>query len=147
MTENNANLYDNLIHLELTKSEIKNTKVKKFLPAVAVGAAYCYAGIPLAIGLVLGYIVSKLFMKHFAGQGKVDFIYIDCGKWKIHCHHWILGAIFLALVWVVDFFYMPTLFVGAVLGIMAQDIYDYNDWMKVIVKKPAEELAKEEVKI
>lgn len=144
MTENNGNLHDKLIDLELAKSDIKNSKVKKFLPAVAVGAAYYYAGISLALGLVLGYIASKLFMKHMVEAGKVDCIYVDCGKWKIHFHHWIMGAIFLALIWVVDFFYMPTLFVGAVLGMMAHDIYDYNDWHKVIVKKPAEELAKEQ---
>ena len=41
----------------------------------------------------------------------------------------------LAMVWVLDFFYLPTFFTGVVLGVIIQDIYDYNDWYQVIVKK------------
>jgi hypothetical protein len=67
-------------------------------------------------------------------QGKVDCIYIDCGKWKIHMHHWIMGALFLVIVWFIDYFYLPRFFVGVVCGIIAHDIYDYNDWHKVLVK-------------
>ena len=141
--ENNDKLHDKLIDLELAKSDNKNTKVKKFLPAVVLGATYYYVGLSLALGIALGYLASKMFSKYVLEQGKVDCIFIDCGKWKIHFHHWIMGALLLLIVWIVDRFYLPTLFIGVVLGVMAHDIYDYNDWLKVIVKKPAEELAKE----
>ena len=137
--ENNDKLEDingKLIDLELAKSDNNNSKVRKFLPAVVLAATFYYSFL-LTLGLALGYFGSKIFARYFLEQGKVDKIYIDCGKWKIHMHHWILGAIFLALVWVIDYFYLPRFFVGVVLGIIAHDIYDYNDWHKVLEKNEA----------
>ncbi|MCX6721166.1 MAG: hypothetical protein NT026_01015 [Candidatus Staskawiczbacteria bacterium] len=140
--ENNDNLEDingKLIDLELAKSDNKNSTVRKFLPAVVLMASFYYSFL-LALGLALGYLGSKIFSKHLVENGKVDCIFIDCGKWKIHLHHWILGALFLVIVWFIDYFYLPRFFVGCVLGIIAHDIYDYNDWHKVLVKN--EEVAK-----
>ena len=134
--ENNEKLEDinsKLIDLELAKSDNKNTKVKKFLPAIVFVASFYYSFL-LALGLTLGYLGSKLFAFYFLEQGKVDKIYIDCGKWKIHMHHWILGALFLVIVWIIDYFYLPRFFTGVVLGVIAHDIYDYNDWHKVLEK-------------
>jgi hypothetical protein len=133
--ENNdtiSNLNDKLIDIELAKSDNRRA-VKKFLPAAAL-AASAYYSILLASGLAIGYLASKLYAKYFLESGKVDSIYIDCGKWKIHLHHWISGFIFLGLAWYIDYFYLPAFFVGMVLGIIAHDIYDYNDWHKVLVK-------------
>ena len=124
--ENNDKLNDindKLIDLELAKSDNENSKVKKYLPAAVLVASFYYSFL-LALGLALGYIGSKIFSKYFLENGKVDCIYIDCGKWKIHLHHWILGALFLLIVWVIDYFYLPRFFVGVVCGIMAHDIYD-----------------------
>lgn len=131
--ENNDNLNDKLIDLELAKSDNKNSKFKKYLPAVVLVASFYYSFL-LALGLALGYIGSKIFSKCLIENGKVDCIYIDCGKWKIHLHHWILGAIVLLIVWFLDYFYLPRFFVGVVSGIIAHDIYDFNDWHKVLVK-------------
>jgi len=131
--ENNDQINDKLIDLELAKSDNKNTKVRKYLPAVVLMASVYYSFL-LASGILIGYIGSKVFSKYFIEKGKVDCIFIDCGKWKIHIHHWILGALFLILVWFIDRFYLPTFFTGAVLGIIAHDIYDFNDWHKVLVK-------------
>lgn len=131
--ENNDQINDKLIELELAKSDNKNSKVRKFLPAIVLVASFYYSFL-LCLGLAIGYVGSKLFSKFFLEQGKVDKIYIDCGKWKIHIHHWILGAIVLAAAWLIDFFYLPRFFVGLVCGIMAHDIYDFNDWHKVLEK-------------
>jgi hypothetical protein len=131
--ENNEELNDKLIDLELAKRDLKTSKVKMFLPAMAIMASAYYSFL-LALGLAVGYLGSKLFAKYFVEKGKVDCIFIDCGKWKFHMHHWIMGAIFLVAVWFIDYFYLPSFFVGAVLGIIAHDIYDYNDWHKVLVK-------------
>ncbi|OGZ79265.1 MAG: hypothetical protein A2358_03250 [Candidatus Staskawiczbacteria bacterium RIFOXYB1_FULL_37_44] len=139
--ENNDELRDlngKLIDLELAKSD-NNKPVRRFLPAFVFLASFYYSFL-LAIGLALGYIGSKIFSKYLLENGKVDSIYIDCGKWKIHMHHWILGAIFLALVWAIDYFYLPSFFLGVVGGIIAHDIYDFNDWHKVLIR--AEEVAK-----
>jgi hypothetical protein len=138
--ENNDNLNDlndKLIDIELAKSDNKNSKVRKYLPAVVFLASFYYSFL-LALGLGLGYLGAKVFSKFFVENGRVDCIYIDCGKnWKIHLHHWILGALFLLIVWFIDYFYLPRFFVGVVCGIIAHDIYDYNDWHKVLVKSEA----------
>jgi hypothetical protein len=129
--ENDIN--DKLIDLELAKSDNKSSKVRRYLPAIVLVASFYYSFL-LALGLALGYIASKLFTKYFIEQGKVDCIYIDFGKYKIHLHHWIMGALFLLIVWFIDYFYLPRFFVGVVCGIIAHDIYDFNDWHKVFIK-------------
>jgi len=135
--ENNDKLNDindKLIDLELAKKDNNNSKVRKYLPTVVLVASFYYSFL-LALGLALGYIGSKLFSKYLLENGKVDCVYIDCGKkWKIHLHHWILGALLLLIVWFIDYFYLPRFFVGVVSGIIAHDIYDFNDWHKVLVK-------------
>ena len=130
---NNHELNEKLIELELAKSDNTNTKVKKFLPAVALMASLYYSYL-FASGLAIGYIWSKIFSKYLLESGKVESIFIDVGKWRIHLHHWIMGAILLLIVWFIDYFYLPRFFVGVVLGIIAHDIYDFNDWHKVVVK-------------
>ena len=45
-----------------------------------------------------------------------------------------MGVAILGIVWAIDRFYLPTFFAGAICGIIIQDIYDYNDWHKVIMK-------------
>ena len=102
--------------------------------SVIVLVASVYYSFLLALGLALGYIGSKVFSKYFLESGKTEKIYIDCGKWKIHFHHWILGALLLLIVWIIDYFYLPRFFVGVVCGIIAHDIYDFNDWHQVLVK-------------
>ncbi len=137
--ENSAeidNLNDKLIDLELAKSDNKNSKVRKYLPAFVMVASFYYSFL-LALGLAMGYLGSKIFSKYLLDSGKVDCIYIDCGKFKIHLHHWILGSLLLVTAWVLDYFYLPRFFVGVVCGIIAHDIYDFNDWHKVFVKKEA----------
>ena len=124
---------DKLIDLELAKKDNQSSKVRKYLPAAVFFASFYYSFL-LAIGLAIGYMGSKIFAKFFLEKGTVNSIYIDCGKWKIHMHHWILGALLLLIVWFIDYFYLPRFFIGVVGGIIAHDIYDYNDWHKVLEK-------------
>jgi len=130
---NNDNINDKLIDLELAKSNNKS-KVRRFLPAAVLIGSFYYSFL-LALGLALGYLGTKVYSRYFIENGKVDCIYIDFGKnWIIHVHHWILGALFLLFIWFIDYFYLPRFFVGMIVGIIAHDIYDYNDWHKVLVK-------------
>jgi len=134
--ENNGNLNDindKLIDLELAKRDNKNSKVRRYLPAFVFLASSYYSFL-LALGLAVGYIGSKIFTKVFLESGKIDSVFINCGKYKIHLHHWITGGLLLAFVMLVDFFYLPRFFIGVVCGIMAHDVYDFNDWTKVFVK-------------
>ena len=117
--------------------ENKKIRVKKVLPAIVLVASFYYS-LLFTIGILLGYLASRVYCKKLGideNNGKERKIFVDCGKWKIHFHHWILGAIFLALIWLIDWFYLPSFFAGAVFGVMAHDIYDFNDWYKVILKK------------
>ena len=117
--------------------ENKKIRVKKVLPAIVLVASFYYS-LLFTIGILLGYLASRVYCKKLGideNYGKERKIFVDCGKWKIHFHHWILGAIFLALIWLIDWFYLPSFFAGAVFGVMAHDIYDFNDWYKVILKK------------
>ncbi len=138
--ENSGELNDinsKLIDLELAKIDNKNSKVRRYLPAVVMVASLYYFFL-WALGLALGYIGSKIFSKYLLESGKVDCIYIDCGKYKIHLHHWILGTLLLITAWVIDYFYLPRFFVGVVCGVIVHDIYDFNDWHKVFIKKEVE---------
>ena len=115
-------------------SSNKRTKVRMFFPAVVLATSFYYSYL-FTLGIVVGYLLCKAFCAVFLETGKIESIFIDYGKWQLHLHHWIMGAAFLALVWVIDYFYLPTFFAGVVCGVIIQDIYDYNDWHRVIVKK------------
>ena len=114
-------------------TENNNGKVRIFLPAIVLVPSLYYS-FSFTTGIVIGYIGSKLFYNMFVKKGKVDSIFVDFGKWKFHLHHWIMGVVVLAIVWVIDYFYLHTFFAGVVLGIIIHDIYDFNDWYKVISK-------------
>ena len=118
-------------------TKTKRSKVKAFLPAMVLIPA-AYYSLTFTSGIVIGYVLCKMFCHLFVHSGKIDSVFLDIGKWKLHLHHWIMGIMILALVWVIDYFYLPAFFAGAVCGIIIQDIYDYNDWHQVIVKKDSE---------
>ena len=107
--------------------------VKTVLSVIVLFTSLRYS-ILFTLGLVAGYIISRIFCNVFLKNGRVDSIFLDYGKWKIHLHHWIMGIIVLAGIWTIDYFYLPTFFVGFICGVIIQDIYDYNDWHKVVVK-------------
>jgi len=119
-------------------AEVNKSKVKMFFPAIVLATSLRYS-LLFTVGIVIGYVLCKifcaLFLKHGDNvNGKIEKVFVDFGKWKLHLHHWIIGIIVLAIVWVIDYFYLPTFFAGVICGVILQDIYDYNDWHKVIIK-------------
>ena len=121
------------IKQEIVLATAGHTKIKIVLPAIVLATSFYYS-FSFTGGIVAGYILCKLFCHLFVHNGKINSIFLDYGKWRIHLHHWIMGLMLLALVWVLDHYYLPTLFAGFICGIIIQDIYDYNDWHKVFVK-------------
>jgi len=119
---------------KLASVTAKPTGVKVALPAVVLATSFYYS-FSFTAAIVIGYIACKLFCYYFVNNGKISCIFIDIGKWKIHLHHWIMGIGILAAVWVLDYFYLPTLFAGFMIGIIIHDIYDFNDWHQVVIKK------------
>jgi hypothetical protein len=114
----------------------RKSKVKIVLPAIVLATSMYYS-FSFTGGIVLGYVLCKAFCHFFLKTGKVNSIFFDWGTWKIHLHHWIMGLALLSIIWVIDHYYLPTFFAGAIVGMIIQDIYDYNDWHQVIVKNPA----------
>ena len=103
--------------------ESNTSKVKMVLPAIVLATSFKYS-ILFTTGIVIGYVLSRVFCHVFLKNGKVESIFLDYGNWKIHLHHWIMGFMVLAVVWVLDFFYLPTFFTGVVIGVIIQDIYE-----------------------
>ncbi len=118
---------------EISAVKAKQTKVKMVLPALVLATSFYYS-LSFTGGIVIGYVLCKIFCYLFVHNGKIDAIFLDYGKWRVHLHHWIMALVILAAVWVVDRYYLPTFFAGAICGIIIQDIYDYNDWYKVVSK-------------
>lgn len=114
-------------------AEYKKSKVKKFLPAIVLVTAAYYSFL-FTVGIMMGYVLCKMFCHLFVHNGKIDSVFLDLGKWKLHLHHWIMGFMVLGIVWVIDYLYLPTFFAGAVVGVILQDIYDYNDWHQIVIK-------------
>lgn len=112
----------------------KQTKMRIVLPAVVLVTSFYYS-FSFTGGIVLGYLLCKLFCHVFLHKGRVNKILVDFGNWKLHLHHWIMGIMLLGIVWVIDYFYLPTFFAGFVIGIIIQDIYDYTDWHQIIIRK------------
>jgi hypothetical protein len=118
----------------MPETKYTRSKVKKFLPAVVLASTFYYSSL-MMLGVILGYLGAKIYCLVLNIDENSDRrIFVDCGKWKIHFHHWILGTLVLLVVWIVDYFYLPRFFVGVIGGVIAHDIYDYNDWHQVIVK-------------
>jgi len=134
MNSEHKNIADKLIDIELAK-KTNNTKIRKYFPAAVFATTFYYSSM-IAIGLAVGYLGSKILSAYLLDSGKIGCIYIGFGKkWKLHLHHWITGSLLLLVAWVIDFFYLPRFFLGVLIGIIAHDIYDYNDWHKVLVRK------------
>ena len=127
MTKSNENVSD------AVKVPIRQTKSKVVLPALVLVTSFYYS-LSFTGGIIIGYTLCKLFCHFFVHNGKIDSIFLDYGKWRVHLHHWIMGVAILLIFWAIDRFYLPAFFAGAICGIIIQDIYDYTDWYQVIVK-------------
>jgi len=132
--ENNDQLKDTLIDLELAKNNDYQSPARKYLPAMVLAASFYYSFL-FSFGLILGYLASKAFSWYLLEKGTVQSVYIDYGKWRIHLHHWIIGFLALFLIWFTAIFHLSHFSIGLILGVIAHDIYDFNDWHRVLIKK------------
>jgi len=121
-------------NISIDPQDHKRSKVKMLLPAVVLPITLHYS-VMFTEGIVVGYVLCKIFCMFFVEKGRIDSVFLDYGKWKVHLHHWIMGLMVLAAAWTLDYFYLPTFFAGFVCGVILQDIYDYNDWHKILVRK------------
>ena len=112
----------------------KRTKKKKFVSG-AVLTASVYASISFASGMVVGYLATRWFFKKYVENGPLKLIYIDFKGWKFHLHHWIFGALAIILLLISgEKSELPKFVWGFISGIIAHDLYDFDDWHKVVAK-------------
>lgn len=113
----------------------KRTKTKKLFSATFLVIS-AYASILFAIGILAGYLLTRCFYKKYVENGLLKFMYIDFGGWKFHLHHWILGVLIIIFLllggWKSEF---PNFLWGVICGIAVHDIYDFNDWHKVVSRE------------
>lgn len=121
--------------MQLYMTDVKNSKTV-VMPAIVLATSLYSVWFMWAI--ILGYFSSKIFYIFFVESGKVDCIFIKWRKWKIHFHHWIMGAMVLGIAWILDY-YLSTFLTGFVIGVIIHDIYDFNDWYKVVLRDPLQQ--------
>jgi len=113
----------------------KRTRRKKFVSA-AVLITSIYASILFTLGMVAGYLGVRYFYNKYIAKGPLRFIYVDFKGWRFHLHHWIFGVLivifFLIGGWKSE---LPKFLWGIVCGIIVHDIYDFNDWHKVLARE------------
>ncbi len=115
--------------------EHKRTRKKKFVSA-AVLATSVYSSILFTSGMIIGYLVTRWFFKRFVEKGPLKLIYIDVKGWKFHLHHWIFGIFIVILLLLCGLkSELPKFLWGLLAGLIAHDIYDFDDWNKVLVKE------------
>lgn len=100
--------------------------------------------IPLAIisfeiylGVLIGFL-GAIFLagKETGKQGYVKSVILDCGKYKLHLHHWLLGLSFVPLAVHYNLaFFSDQFALGMMGGLIYQGITCYNDWHRVIIRK------------
>ena len=118
----------------VNKNMQKRTKKKKIV-SVAIIATSAYASVLFTLGMIVGYLGMRYFYKKCVKNG-MPFIYVNIGRWKVHLHHWIFGGLIVAYLLLGGWqFENHKIFFGILCGIIAHDIYDFNDWHKVVLAK------------
>jgi len=113
----------------------KRTRKKKVVSAAVLITA-AYASVLFTAGMIIGYLGMKYFYKKYIETGPLKFIYISFRGWKIHLHHWIFGVLVVIFLliggWKSE---LPNFLWGLIAGIIVHDIYDFNDWHRVLAKE------------
>ncbi len=112
-------------------------KVKKILPGATVLIS-SYFSILFAVGLVIGYFITKYFYNGVVEKERLKMkpIFLNFGKRQIHLHHWLMGVLVFLLIWFFGWLgSLPIFFVGALFGLILHDLYFDKEWYKVVLKK------------
>ena len=111
-------------------------KAKKFIIPGTALLISLYISVLFAVGIVLGYIATRIFHKKITEKGRLKPIVLDFGKWKFHLHHWVMGGLILLPIWLGGWFqFLPNFFLGMLGGLVFHDIYSDKHWYKIITRK------------
>jgi len=111
-------------------------KIKKIILPTTAAVVSSYFSVLFGLGLFMGYLGTKSFHDRFVLSGRINMIFLDFGKWQIHLHHWLMGALaigFIALAgWLAVF---PNICLGMLCGLSLHDFHYDRDWYKVVLRK------------
>ena len=102
--------------------------------ALVIGAVFSYISV---LCWIFGYLIAKYGGGKTDGiQGRIRSIVIPVGKFRLHLHHWLLGALMMCVgVAKSIFIYIPEeVFYGMLSGFVWQGVYCYGDWYRIIYK-------------
>jgi len=111
------------------------SKTKKIiLPSTAIASSFY--SVLFAVGLIVGYWMTKYFFKKTWDKGRIGPIFLNLGRWQIHLHHWLMGVLVLYLIGNMHLFpVFPKIFLGAIGGIIFHDLYFDKEWYRIVLKK------------
>jgi hypothetical protein len=104
-------------------------KINKFVfPGLGLIASL-YASISFAVGAVVAFFATELFIKKYLKTGRVKEVRIGYKDWEIHMHHWLMASAVIGGVYLThDLNSIPTLALGFLNGLIFHDIYTHNKW-------------------
>ncbi len=74
--------------------------------------------------------------KRMTAEEKIKMVRFNIGKWRLHVHHWLMGAIAFLVCWVAGVLgFIPIVILGFAGGVMAHDLHLDKNWHKIIMKK------------
>lgn len=105
-----------------------------------------FPGIPLVLlgllpflfglGLLIGFCGTEHFCQKLVKTGKVRAVFLHFGQRKIHCHHWLMAALFLLFLWGIDIIsFFPKFFLGGAVGVLCHDLLTDKHWYRILVRK------------
>jgi len=107
-------------------------KIKQHIWAATATAISIYFSFVLAVGIISGYLGTKLFRRKICGKS----IIVPLGKLKLHFHHWIMGGLVLAGIWLFGSFHgCPKFVLGGIGGIIVEDFKDMYQPLLTLLKR------------
>ena len=111
-------------------------KFKKFVFPGATLLFSLWVSAIFALGIVIGYFSTYIFDIKITKKEKIKMIKFNIGKWRLHIHHWLMGAVAFLVCWVAGVLgFIPVVILGMAGGIIAHDLHLDNNWHKIIMKK------------
>jgi hypothetical protein len=91
----------------------------------AAAIASAYFSIIAAVGIILGYVATRWFMRKYYDTGRLKSIVFYFGNWRIHLHHWVVGTLVLVAIPIIGSYHeCPKILLGLVGGVIAEDFED-----------------------
>ncbi|MFO8009383.1 MAG: hypothetical protein R6U89_01080 [Dehalococcoidia bacterium] len=102
------------------------------LAVLTVVIGYAFVG-----SWILGIAAGKFGGGKSEGErGRIRSIIIPLGKWKVHCHHWLVSLGLIGFSSAYGYHLMSAHITYGILGGLAfHGIYSYHDWYKVVALK------------